>query len=228
MMLPCRLSAALFVVPFGTWVVLRTARRVPFLVLGALATFAPWAIFYASVYGTPLGPSTFQMAGAYWSTHVWDSLAGVLFSPARGLFVYQPWLLLTVGQVALLWSAKRQETFYPVPTCWRAFCLAVIALQVALVSSWYCWWGGHCWGSRLLAEVVPLGALLCVSPVALLLRQRWGKSLFATLAIGSFLIHASGVYRETCWEARVDVDKHPEAFWSWSQAPFLMSSYRQP
>ena len=197
------------------------------LTLTALTAFMPWAIFYYSVYGTPLGPSTFQMAEAYWTTHAWDSSRVSCFSPARGLFIYQPWLLLAVMPFAIGWNRRTVEIRAQVPPYWFWFCLAVISLQVVLVSSWYCWWGGHCRGSRLLAETVPLlAALLCVRPVALLLRTKWGKGLIAILAICSFLIHASGVYRETCWEARVELEMHHESLWSWSQAPFLMSSYK--
>jgi hypothetical protein len=228
MMLPCRLSAALFVAPFGLWVFCRSPQRALVLALLALAAYVPWALFYLHIYGNLLGPSTFQMAGDYWSAQPRDSLVGVLFSPARGLFVYQPWLLLACAQVVLRWSFIRGENRPQVPAYWGCFCLVVSVLQLGLVSSWYCWWGGHCWGSRLLAELVPLTALLCLAPVTLLLRSRPGKMLLATLAIGSFLIHAAGVYRETCWEARVELESHPESLWSWSHAPFLMSAYKSP
>jgi hypothetical protein len=108
------------------------------------------------------------------------------------------------------------------PAGWRWFCLAVIVLQIGMVTGWRYWWGGHCWGSRLLAEAVPLLALLCVRPVALLCRVRGGRPVLAGVAALAFLLHAVGVYAEPCWEARVGVERHPEALWSWSRPPFLI------
>jgi hypothetical protein len=226
MMVPCRLSSALFIVPFGAWVLLRSPGRAVVLTLAALTAYFPWAAFYLCTDGTLLGPSTGQMAGIHWSTETLTALCGVLFSPARGLFVYQPWLLLAV--LALVPAVRRQAVTgtrlsgQAPPSGWPWFCLTVIVLQVALVSAWHDWWGGHCWGSRLLAEVVPLAALLCVAPVAVLLRTRPGRVVLASLLGLAFLLHAAGVYRETRWEARVDIDHHPEMFWSLSRAPFLL------
>jgi len=90
------------------------------------------------------------------------------------------------------------------------------------VAGWRCWWGGSCWGSRLLAEAVPLLALLCVRPVALLCRVRGGRTVLAGVVALAFLVHAPGIYWEPCWEARVDVEHHPEMLWSWSRPPFLI------
>jgi magnesium-transporting ATPase (P-type) len=109
------------------------------------------------------------------------------------------------------------------PTGWAWMCLVVIVLQIALVSAWGCWWGGNCWGSRLLAEVVPLVALLCLAPIALLLRSFSGRMLLASLAVSAFLMHATGVYPPSSWETRVQIERHPEMVWSWSRAPFVLS-----
>ena len=75
----------------------------------------------------------------------------------------------------------------------------------------------------MLAEVVPLAALLCLSPVALLLRSLAGRTLLASLAAVAFFLHAAGVYAPPAWEKRVEVTRHPEMVWSWSQAPFVMA-----
>ncbi|MCI0458800.1 MAG: hypothetical protein L0Z62_17715 [Gemmataceae bacterium] len=228
LMVACRLSAALFVIPFGLWVLARSPRRAAVVGASAALAYLPWAMLYDSIYGTPFGPSAGQMAGANWA---WTSEAflGVLVSPARGLLVYQPWLILgALTFLPLGWLRPAGQADGPAPRGWHWFCLTVIGLQVGLVAGWCCWWGGHCWGSRLLAEVVPLGALLCVRPIGMLCRRRAGRVVLAGLALTAFLIHAVGVYWEPCWEVRVGLDRNPEVLWSWSRPPFLILWQRTP
>ncbi len=216
-MLPaCRLSAALFLVPFGLWVLCRSPRRAILLVGVAALVYAPWAYLYNLVYGTPLGPSTAQLQGANWSWDLGYKLACVLVSPSHGLLIYQPWLLLAAGAL-LTRRAGRDE-----PTAWRWLVLIVIGLQVGLVATWRCWWGGDCWGSRLVCEAVPLGALLCVRPVAALWQLRGGRLLLGGVAGVAFALHAVAVYSHAdYWGNYVQVDRHPEMLWSWSHAPFF-------
>lgn len=220
MMPACRLSAALFVVPFGVWVLCRSPRRACSLAGVAMLVYAPWAWFYYSTYGTLFGPSTNQMAGGNWSWDL-DTLCGVLVSPSHGVFVYQPWLLLAVA-AALPWWNRRPASVPGEPAAWGWLCLAVFGLQVALIAGWRCWWGGHCWGSRLAAEVIPLGALLCVRPIAGLWTRAGGRFSLASLAVCCFLLHAVATYGHAdYWDNRVDINRHPEMLWSWSRPPFL-------
>src|SRR5262249_18409616 len=159
---------------------------------------------------------TGQMAAASWSPFDLISLAGVFISPARGVLVYQPWVPL-VG-LSLLPSLRDKMTGAERSTCppgWIGFCLCVILLQLALISSWKCWWGGYCWGSRLAAEAVPFLALLCVRPIAILWRTGTGRGLVISLALLSCLMHAPAIFlRSADWNGRVDINHHPEKLWS--------------
>jgi hypothetical protein len=216
MMPACRLSSALFFVPFGLWVLLRSPRRGVLVVATAALVYAPWAFLYGSIYGDLFGPSTGQLGGGNWSWNLADKLAAILVSPSHGLLVYQPWLLLAAG-CYLPKSGGRDA-----PAAWPWFCLVVIAAQVVLVASWNCWWGGYCWGSRLLADVIPPGALLCVRAVAALWTRTAGRVLLAGLAIVAFALHAVANYGHAdYWHTHVQTDRHPEMLWSWSRAPFF-------
>ncbi len=219
MMLACRLSASLLVVSFGAWVLVREPRRAVRVALAAAVAFVPWAILHASLYGTPLGPSVGLLAREAWFGTVSEGLKGVLFSPARGLFVYQPWLLGGLAFSLFLWMRRRCPGAGPAG--WGWFCLTATALHLALIGTWGCWWGGHCWGSRLTAEIVPLLALLCVPAVAQLISGQAGRLVLALLVVLSFALHASAVFKHADnWNNYVNW-RNPAVLWSWSHAPFM-------
>jgi hypothetical protein len=223
-MVACRLSAGLFVLPFGMWILVREPRRA--VAVGAVAAlaFAPWALLHHRLYGNLVGPSVVQMAGDCWSDGAFEAMLGVLFSPGRGLFVYQPWLVLFI--LAPLAVGRRGGA---APPGWWAFCLTFAALHIGLVSAWGCWWGGHCWGSRLASEVVPLLALLCVRPVSLLLRSAAWRWVVAAAALASIWVHASAVYlRADRWNDRHITDRPERMLWSWSDPPFFCVGRSNP
>lgn len=214
MMLACRLSSALFIALFGLWVLLRSPRRIPALAMGAALGYLPWAVFYFSIYGNVFGPSTVQLAASSWDVGDFSSWAGVLASPARGLFVYQPWLLLLI-----LVPFCRTERQLPLRGL-RLFSLSYFAAHLALISSWGDWWGGTCWGSRLASEMVPIGGLLCLGPIAALWSQAGGRFLLAAVLLMSWSLHLPYVYKPADLAVQTSFAR-PQRLWSWSRAPFL-------
>ena len=218
MMPACRLSSATFLIPFGIWMLWRSPKRAVFVVGTALVTAMPFALLYFSIYGSLAGPSTPQLRGVAWNWSVLWPLFGVLFSPARGLFVYQPWIVLVV--ISFFWvGAKKIDRG---PEGWKTFCLAAIGFQLLLNACWMNWWGGWCWGSRLLAEVVPLCALLALPVVAALWESRRGRGIVLSLGILAILMHAPcAFFRANDWNHVVDIDQNTQWLWSWSHAPFL-------
>lgn len=219
MMLACRLTSALVIVPLGIWLLVRDWRRALAVAGFSALAFVPWAILYLSIYGNPLGPSV-GLLSYDWSVNP-EGIAGVLFSPARGLFIYQPWIVLVALWGVLAWRGSGLLENDKAPNGWPWVCAGIVTAQAAMVGSWPLWWGGNCWGSRLLAEVVPFCALLCIPPIRWLCSSTNGKVALATLAALSFVVHAAGVYRPPYWEYRADVWNHVERVWSWSYPPFL-------
>lgn len=221
MMLACRLSAGLIVATFGAWLFVRAPRRTLTFAACAAIAVAPWAMMNESIYGTPLGPSTEQTSAGLWAASDASAWCGVLFSPTHGLAVYQPWLL--VGLLAAM-PALRKRMPAPraaLPPGWQAWALAAIGLHLALVSSWRCWWGGWCWGSRLASEAAPLAALLALAPIGMLLASARGRAVIATLAIVSALLHVPSVYlRQGRWYGEND-RQGERAHWNWAAPPFL-------
>jgi hypothetical protein len=80
-----------------------------------------------------------------------DGLYGLLLGPARGLFWYNPALLLAFLGVGWFWRRARP---------WLGVVLAICLLYVMVYSKWYMWHGGYSWGPRFLAPTLPFLALL--------------------------------------------------------------------
>jgi hypothetical protein len=215
LMLACRPSSATFLVPFGLWVLIRDWRRGLLLPAVAVIAYLPWAAMYRAIYGNLLGP------GAIGFDVSWTPLAnvgGVVFSPGRGLFVYQPWMWVLP---LLLRRDVRTDAAYPLPPGWYLFCLAVIAFHVAMVGSWPVWWGGCCWGSRLAAEVVPIVGLLVVRPLGWLMARQWGWLVLGVLLAAGLAVQLPYLYGDGGWWIGTVIDSHPQCFWDWRNPPFL-------
>ena len=159
-MLPaCRVTSLAFVAPFWVWVLLRSPRRAAVIVGASLIAAAPWSAYYLAIYGGPFGPSTRHLSGSRWSADVAVPLAGILVSPGRGLLVYQPWLILApLAFVPAIRSGGARRPAQGDQSAGSLFRAGAVVLLVGLISAWTEWWGGFCWGSRLVVEIVPLGA----------------------------------------------------------------------
>jgi hypothetical protein len=224
MMVACRLASVTFIAPFFFWQVVRSPRVAVGVAAFAGLSYIPWAALYLSIYGNIFGPSVTFVALAPWTSAILDPLLGVLVSPARGLLVYQPWILL--ASLALIPSIRRGLAVpagsRDYPPGWAWFCISAVVLQLLLISVWRLWWGGWCWGSRLAAEIIPLCALLCLRPIAWLWVRQMGRCLVLAVALLSVCMHVPAVcLRSDAWNAEPNIDYSRERLWSWSDPPFL-------
>jgi len=78
-------------------------------------------------------------------------LMGLLISPARGLLVFSPWILLLLPG---LWRSGRSRDPFRIALLIGA--LSTLALNALYVD----WWGGDSWGPRRLQELLPALLLL--------------------------------------------------------------------
>jgi len=79
----------------------------------------------------------------------WLGLAGLLISPNRGLFVFSPVLIFSVFYLIWLTIKKDAEPVY-------RYMAAAVILLIGVCALWASWWGGHCFGYRLLIETIPM------------------------------------------------------------------------
>lgn len=143
----------------------------------------------------------------------WQGLAGLLLSPGRGLLVYTPLALLALVSRPNFWKQ-------PAGGAALCFCLS----HLALVSQWPVWWGGYCWGPRMLTELLP--ALAVLAALGWTARPLM-RGTFAAAALYGVLIQVLGVY---CYpKGRWDhlpqpVDTHPARLWDYRDNPLVRTA----
>jgi hypothetical protein len=212
----CRPTSLLLAVPLGAYVFLRHPRAVLGFVLAGLPPIMFQLWYNAGYFGDPFRTQFPLLDTAYhWSTPIGQGLAGTLLRPGRGLFAYSPVFLLSVVGIVCSWRRAGDPLL-------RALGIGAIA-TVLLNARWVMWWGGHCYGPRLLADLsVPLAVLLC--PLRDWLKRPSARGLFVALATWSILAHAAGVYwQDGRWNGWPDVDQFPSRLWSWSDNPLVNS-----
>ena len=151
---------------------------------------------------------------------VLPGLAGLFLSPGRGLLIYTPVALFALCAFLPSASAARRRHKPLLVTA-----VVFIILDSLVISRSIIWWGGYCWGPRLLTELVPplivLMAIGCRGDG----RSRvsgWPRRSFAVLALYSVLIQAIGVffYPNGHWDGTpAGVDAAHGRLWNWRDNP---------
>ncbi len=148
--------------------------------------------------------------GAFWS-----GLAGLTVSPSHGLFVYSPVLVFALAGAWLCW--KKGGT--PGRVIWPIALLFSIA-HIALYARWSMWWGGECYGPRLLVDVLPCLILLLAPALDWVARSRVLKGGFAAALVFSASVQFIGAF---CYPRGF---QSPEPLWDWRRCPIVENARR--
>ncbi len=226
----CRPPLALSVAALTLFVTLTGRRRLATLAVVGGGWAVAFVAYSLSIYGQPLPPYFGSLhssigtldAGRLLGFHP-EAAAGTLFSPARGLFFYTPFLLVLLTAVVRFWRS------FDRPLRWLAgLGLAVLVAHWHLVSSFSTWGGGASFGPRLLTDVLPwflvLGALAAHAlerPAGGSRRRLWVWAVAAALlAVPSVWIHHRGAVE------RLTLRHH--GVWNWRYPPFLFNVVWNP
>ncbi len=196
-----RSTNALAVLPFGLLILLRHRRLLIFSALLFIVPVLLLATYYLVHFGALSASFEFSrlsILSCFRQIPLYEGLLGILLSPAKGLFVYSPVLLLAIAGSAIGIRARNGLLI--------ASTVGVI-LVVLLVSQWFMWWGGHCYGYRLLADITPL-LCFCLYPLGTKLeKSRLLSAIFFTLMVVSIFIHLVGAFRyDGRWDKIVQTD----------------------
>ena len=160
-----------------------------FVVLGAFGPLLLLAAYNAVCFGSPFTLSSAREATAQYRTQAERGLFGIggpspwtaamlLFHPARGIWLFSPFLLWGLPGVVRWWRSCRA----------RADCVFVVAAVAALfvpVAGYAHWEGGFSLGVRYLVPALLFAAL----PLQHALASAWSRGLFLAAAVFSAANH---------------------------------------
>jgi hypothetical protein len=208
----CRPTAMFVGAAFGIGVGLRDRRTLGCFILGTLPFAIFLAVYNASMFGSPFRFGQTETAAAtalsktgssaVWQTPLWVGLPGLLISPARGLLVFSPFLGFALWGVWRVWKDDAWRSLRPAS--------AAFVLLMILSSLWFDWWGGHSFGYRLLADLMPLLALLLLPALERIERQRPLQLAYYGLLAFSVGVQVIGAfaYNNDSWDDRLAYQVH--------------------
>ena len=192
------------------FVVFRRRHALPaFLALAAIP--AALLFGYSWVYfRTPFALGQGQAVTDF-SGNMAEGLAGLLASPNRGILVFSPVFLFALFPLGIALVSRRPDLLLRL-LAWD------VALTLLLYSRWRMWWGGWCFGYRMLIELLPplmfFLAQACQAWEAHGARRliRWGFIALALLSI--FVQFLGAFYYPGGFNWTPDnVDFHPQRLW---------------
>jgi hypothetical protein len=154
-----------------------------------------------------------------------EALPGHLFSPSRGLMTMVPVLWFVV------WIAVRHRSIWS-DELWR-LAIGGFGAHLALISCWPIWWGGHCFGPRLVIGALPFLVLAGI----LAMKEWWPRrgiisgTLVVLLSAISIFIHSVGAFSPAswAWNARPEtIHATPEDMWDWRYPQYLAGVLPMP
>ena len=190
--------------------------------LAASAILVPFVYynihFFHSVWGG-YGIVGFGGPHPFYKHPLLPGLAGQLVSPAKGLFVFSPFLLFLSAAPK---TDHREERIL-------ALCLTAAILAQLVFYARTDWRGGACYGPRFLSDALPAFLWLLAFSVKRLGKQAWRA--LAALILVSIAIQAVGAF---CYPGGGSDEQFfpptlprlviAPAVWSWRNAPFLVEA----
>jgi hypothetical protein len=233
-------SIAILCISVLTYVYMRE-RFVPYMLIGM-----GWALVFVllskAVYGTLLPPyyalhgtllPPYYDVNKFSGSKFLEALAGNMVSPSRGWLIYTPCLLL-LGFLPRSMPRVKEKLLLVI-------CIGAMFLQWLVVSYFPHWWGGSCYGPRLMTDVVPWMFLAFVIATAAYLERplhghpRWLMRISMTLTLAfTLFVNVGGAYGTSSidWNGLPTssnrVDDHPDRLWDWRHPQFFAGPYLGP
>jgi 4-amino-4-deoxy-L-arabinose transferase-like glycosyltransferase len=182
------LGAALVLLPaFVPWRRLLSERRAWVgLVLPVLPVLA-WTAWYSLRRDGSLVPAVY---GAGFTTPLPTGFYGLVLSPGKGLFAYNPFLLLAIPGAVALWRRDRAAT---------ALLVLLMVDRALFYAGWSDWAGGVSWGPRFLMPAVGPFALLAVYGVSRIPRLHLALRVPAVAAVVALAVAGGVVSVASVW-----------------------------
>ncbi len=186
----------------------------------------PFAIGFFSynyfVYGKLFSP--YYMTNRFFIENTFlEGLLGNLLSPSRGLFIFSPVLILFIfGFIKSLISSK--------PMKLDMLFMIIIVCHWLMISCFSPWWGGHCYGPRFFADIIPFFMyFICIFFESVMFSSRPRKTLAFAIIIPlmafSFYVNYKGAFSRAVYEWNVTPSqitaKDNDRLWDWTDIQFM-------
>lgn len=197
-------------------------RRFPLLIAAGLLPVALLLAYNLIVVGHFAGAYALRERPEHYNDDIVDGIAGLLFSPMRGLFVFSPFLLF----VPLLVRRAFREPGT------RALTLAVVLAMATQVVAYafFDWRQGTSWGPRWLTDMLPLSMWLLPPIVTTLSRP--GRVVFGAACAVAIAIQTVGAFWYTgAIDAAVQAQNHDDRMrpmWKVGNAAFIAELNHPP
>jgi len=213
--LPVALLLYLGVVWIGRW------QAGVWAALGGLPVGVLWGLYNTLAFGAPWRTGYGSEANIGWITPLFEGLTGILFSPAHGLLMYSPVLLLAFAGAWVVWRNHGLSTEGPnVNRLLRLISLACL-LFLLMMSRWWAWYGGNAYNQRMLQEIHPLIIILVGCAWQVLGEQHAFRIILLLSAAWSVFMN---VVRVTFYELHLEFVEFykPELVWAWANCELAM------
>jgi len=149
-------------------------------------------------------------AFSHFSAPLLTGVAGLLFSPNRGLLIFTPIFIFAVWGAVQVWRTEAHP--------WMRYMAVGLGLHILLYAKFDQWWAGYAFGPRYFTDVEPPLCLLLVYGLVPLCRMPALAALGAALALYGVAVQAIGVYcdDENWNRTPVLLEHSPERIWDWS------------
>lgn len=211
----CRPTDLVVVLPLILYVI-RNHRPQFFKFAIAAFPVALFQLLYNEIYFGNVFHSQFPLTETLFKTPLLEGFAGILFSPARGLFIYSPVFLFSLLGMGLAWHGNGDRLL-------RSLTVGAL-LSILLYSKWGNWWGGtgQNYGPRFMADITPLLTLFLYSARHLISRNLWLKKIFILTLLWSIGAHSIGAFWDQGnWNSYMGY-RFPEGLWSWNESPIAL------
>jgi hypothetical protein len=219
-----RPTSAIFALAVGLYLFRRARPLLARFALWGAAWLAGFAAYSLLHFGAPL-PAYYE-GGRLSLEGFGVHLLGNLIAPSRGLLVFSPVVLL-IG-----WGLAARRRQLPAPAL-LAPALFAIGAHLVVASAFPDWAGGHSYGPRMTADLVPwlfLTGVIALVP-ALQPARPWPLALAAALCGWGVFVHARGALAQETWDWNLgtEIDENvSRRVWDWRYPQFLAGLIEPP
>ncbi len=145
------------------------------------------------------------------------ALTGNLFSPARGLFVFNPLFIFSFWGIGIKLNRNRFTLF-------DTLLFLMIVSQYLAVSMFPAWWGGHSYGNRYLAELTPIFIYFLTPTLKLITHRKILLGIFIVIVGFSIYVHVKGAFSWQTWlwnTTPTNIDQDQTKLWDLKDLQFL-------